>query len=871
MKYKKPLPYRIACRVLTWMHFADLDEGFEGDIEEDFEERVNCMGRKNAVLWLWIHAIAAVPKFIIQLTSWRFYMFKNYLKIAIRNMKRNKGYSFINIAGLSIGIACCILVYFYVKDEKTYDRFHENIDRIYYIMGDVDMGRVKIGVSPEPSLGEKMRNEFPEVENAVRLKKEELLIKNEGDAVKMSGISADSSFLDIFSFPLAAGDVQSAALDGLSSIVLTEKASQILFRGKNTVGETVSLNIDDKFVDYIVSGVTQPIPDNSSLKFDFLVNIRSLRAEELENSQSSIPTFLLLSDKENYGRLIAKFPQTIDKDLSERFKGKGAYHLHPLAGDHLVESEKSSSIVLSDKGNTTYMYILSGIALMILLTACFNYTNLSIGRFSNRMKEVGMRKVLGAQMRQISRQFLFESIVLSVFSLAPAFLLSAVLMPYFNLLVGKKLTINVFGDGLLGMFLFVLTICVSCVTGAYPSVVAARSSSVELFRGRLKLSCKNIFSRALIIFQFAVCIFLIIGTLFMGKQIKFMLSRNLGYDSEKIVRIPLENISKDKNKNQSFFSNYKNTIAGYNSIKNVCGAKYSLSSSWMLWVEDTKESEKRFLFNQNYIDHDYIGTLGIQVLQGRDFSREYPSDLTNSVIVNEEFVKEMEITEPVGKNIGEFFKEPMVCGNSRIIGVVEDFNYQSLSKKILPVVLMLNKDESYDYAYVKFAGSIQETINILEKEFEELAPQIPFEFSFLDEQVELQYQKEKKWSRIISWSSLFAVGIACSGLFGLTLLTVKKRTKEIGIRKVLGASVFAIVRMINKEFIWMIAFANVIAWPSVYYFANKFLRNYAYRIPVDIWTFLAAGLLSFLIAVLTISVHTVKAGIQNPVDAIKYE
>ncbi len=736
-------------------------------------------------------------------------------------------------------------------------------------MGDVDLGRVKIGVSPEPSLGEKMRDEFPEVENAVRLQKEEFLIKYEGDAVKMSGISADSSFLDIFNFPLAFGDAE-GALDGLSSIVLTEKASQILFGRKNPVAETVSLNINDEYVDFIVSGVTRSIPNNTSLRFDFLINIRSVRAKELENSQTFVPTFLLLSDGENYGQLIEKFPQTIDKDLSERFKGKGAYHLHPLAGDHLSPPEKSSSIVLSDKGNITYIYILSGIALMILLTACFNYTNLSIGRFSNRMKEVGMRKVLGAQRGQIARQFLFESVVLSVFSLGLAFILSAVLMPSFNFLVGKELTINVFDNALPAVFFFILTICVSCVAGAYSSVIAARSSSIELFRGRLKLSSKNIFSRALIVFQFAASIFLIIGTLFMGKQVNFMLSQDLGYDSEKVVRIPLESISKDKKKNQSFFANYKNKIAGYSSIKNVCGAKYSLSSSWMLWIEETKEGERRFIF-QNYIDHDYIGALGIQMLQGRNFSREFPSDLMDNVIVNEEFVKEMGITEPIGKNISEFLKESSIFGNSRIIGVVKNFHYESLSKKIRPVVLMLNKDESYVYAYVKFSGSIQETIKILEKEFKELAPQIPFEFSFLDEQVALQYQKEEKWSGIISWSSLFAVAIACSGLFGLTLLIVKKRTKEIGIRKVLGAPVSAIVRLINKEFIWLIAFANFIAWPAVYYCANKFLQNYAYRIPIDIWTFVTAGFLALVIAVLTISVYAARAGIRNPVDVIKYE
>jgi putative ABC transport system permease protein len=868
MLYKKPRPPQIALWLLTRMHFPDLDEGFEGDIEEDFEERVNNQGRKNALFWLWIHAIAAFPKFIMQITRWRFYMFKNYLKIAIRNMRRNKGYSFINITGLSIGIACCMLVFFFVQDEKTYDRFHENIDRIYYIMGDVDLDRYKIGVSPEPSLAERMRDEFPNVENAVRLKKEELLIKKEGDAVKMNGISTDSSFLDIFTFPLALGNVE-GALDGLSSIILTDKASQILFGGKNPVGETVSLNINDEYVDFIVSGVTQPIPDNTSLRFDFLINIRSVRGEEIENNQGFLPTFLLLSDKENYGQLIEKFPLTIDKDLSERFKGKGAYRLHPLAGDHL--NSESSSIVLSEKGNIAYMYILSGIALLILLTACFNYTNLSTGRFLNRMKEVGMRKVLGALRKQIARQFLYESVVLSVFSLGLAFILSAVLMPSFNSLVGKELTLNLFDNPLPAVFLFLLAICVGCVAGAYPSLIASRFQSIELFGERFKLSGKNIFSRALIVFQFAASVFLIIGTMFMGKQINFMLSRELGYESEKVVRIPLENISRNIKKNQSFFANYKNKITGYGSIKNVCGAKYSLSSSWMRWIGETKEGEKRFICSQNYTDHDYIDVLGIQMLQGRNFSREFPSDLTDSVIVNEEFVKEIGITDPTGKNISEFFKEPSIFGNFRIIGVVKDFNYESLSNKIRPIVLMLNKDESYDYAYVKFSGGIQEAIKILEREYKELAPHIPFEFSFLDEQVAQLYRKEEKWKRIISWASLFAVAIACSGLFGLTLLIVTKRTKEIGIRKVLGASVSAIVRLISREFIWLIVLANFIAWPAVYYCTHKFLQNYAYRIPIDIWTFMKAGFLALAIAFLTVSVHAVRAGVRNPVDVIKHE
>jgi len=857
--------------MISWL----TDEMMCRTIMEDLEYRFVRYKKDKGLLTAIIHHVFQCMLIIIPLLFEVVFgglaMLKNYLKIALRTILHQKGYSLINISSLAAGIACCILIFFYVQDENTYDKFHSKIDRIHYLYSFVDIGFAKLGDSPNSSLAQKMVDDFPEVENAVRLKKDDLILKKDNHSIKLSGISADPSFFDIFSFPLVLGNSEDA-LNSKFNIVLTSKTSHYFFGEENPVGETVALKIKEEFVDFIVSGVTQQIPYNSSLQFDFLINIHSVHAKALEGEGTSVPTFILLSDKKYKSRLLDKFPETIDKDLGkgfEKYNPKGQYHLHALADFHT--SHESASGILSNRGNITYTYILSGIALLILFIACFNYTNLSVACISNRIKEVGLRKVLGAQRRQIAKQFMFESFVICVFSMGFGLLVAVVGMPIFNSLVYKNLTVNLFNNGLPVLFLLFLTIFVGCVAGSYPSLVVSRFSSIELFQGRIKMSGKNILSRALIVIQFSISIFLIIATLFIYKQNNFMIAKDLGYDCDKVVRIQLENISEDVDINRSFYANYKNSIVRYSAIKYISGATNSLSSDWFhLFGFELKKTKEQFDFNQNQIDYDYIDLLGISIVEGRNFSAGYPSDIENGIIVNEEFVKESGISEPVGRTFGEFFTSTKF-DNYQIIAVVKDFHYESLSEKILPIVLKINKDELYKYVYVKFSGRIKETLEILKKEYKNLAPNIPFEYYFVYEQVALQYQKEEKWSRITTIASLFAITIACSGLFALTLLVVKKRTKEIGIRKVLGASAQNITKLIIKEFIWLIGVANIIAWPIVYYCINLYLQNYSYRVSIELWIFAAAGLLTMCIAVLTIGVQALKATLANPIHSLRYE
>jgi putative ABC transport system permease protein len=745
-------PPAILIHLLKGMCVRDLKEGFVGDIEQEFSGKAERLGRKKALLWLGFLALLSIPGYIRRVIFWSCVMLNNYFKTAWRNIKRHKGFSLINITSLTVGIACCILIFLFIHDEKTYDRFHEKIDRIHYMMGHVDLGFATIGDPPAASLAPRLMDEFPEVETAVRIKREKLVLKTGNQGFDLSGLSVDPSFFKMFTFPLADG-VSGNAIEGRFNIILSADTARLLYGGRNPGGQTVSLRVNDEWVDFIVSGVTLPFPHNSSLRFDFIINIRSIHGELLTAADKSVPTFLLLTDRAAKDRLIKKFPATIDRELSKRFNGKGRFHLESLAGFHL--NEESAMGVLTDKGSLTSSYILSGIALLILMISCFNYVNLSTGSIAGRFKEVGIRKVLGAQKRQIQKQFLFESFMTGFFSLVCGVGLSAFLIPVFNSLVNKKLTLIVFCRGFSALFLILLTCLAALLAGLYPSFLMSRFPSVLLLKGKLRFSGKNIFSRSLIVFQFVISVFLITGAIFLYLQQEYMLNRDLGYNVEKVIRVNLDKVSSDAGRNRLFFTNFKNRILEYPAVKEVSGAVYSLSSSWMRWF--IREENRLLHFDLNYVDHDYLDALDLRLVRGRNFVREFPSDTRGSALVNEQFVTEMGLESPIGTNMDGLFKEPTVFDGATITGIVRDFHYRSMSEKICPAVLLINSDDFYKFVYVRFTGGVRETLDILKKEHRRLTSHIPFEYTFLDEQVARQYQKEKKWRRIISLASFFAV------------------------------------------------------------------------------------------------------------------
>ncbi len=867
MKTKKTKPPLLAKWLLSFFLNHSHPETMLADFEELYHEITRSKSTLVAKLGYWLQIVIIVPSFVNNSIYWSVTMFRNYFTIALRNLKKNKVYSFINIFGLAIGIACCILMLLFVHDEITYDRFHKDVDKIYGIYGFLDFGTASAVIDAQPLLGPTLPQTFPEIINAVRMTKEKLVVKYQDKLFEEKGLAVDPSFFNIFTFPLHPASHKDV-LAGPHDVVLSESMATKYFGKQDPIGKSIAIQLNDEYQDFLVNGVTAKIPGNSSIQFDFLVNIEKVHGEKLLDWESGdhLPTFILLSKKDEAQSLIAKFPETIDKDFRRDFGEKSGYQLQSFADYHLKRQKTSPALVNESK--SLYSYIFSGIALLVLTIACFNFTNLSIGSASTRLKEIGMRKVLGAQRNQLVRQFLFESIVLSFLALLGGILLAQLFMPAFNHLSQKTLHLELFSNGWPMLALLSLNLLVGIAAGSYPSLVLSRFPLVDLFRGKFKINRKTMLSRVLIILQFSISIFLIITTLFIYRQLNFMLEQNPGYDSDQVVLIPLNNISADVQKRSTFFFAFKNKIKQYKSIQSVSGAKYPLTTFWMAKVPDLREGSK-ILLSYNYVDYDFIETLGIHLQEGRNFSSEFPTDSKEAVIVNAAFVERLGLEAPVGEELSASFKQQFP---GRIIGVVNDFHYESLHTSIGPAYMKLSPENNYDHVFVKIKGSeIQAAIKLLETEYNRVAPDIPFSYSFLDDQVAQQYEKEARWSQMITYASSFAIVIACSGLFGLTLLNVVNRTKEIGIRKVLGATVTNVTKLINREFVWLVVAANVVAWPVAYFVMNLFLQNYAYRIPLSFWVFILAAALALIIAIFTISFHAIKAARANPVKALRYE
>ena len=650
-------------------------------------------------------------------------------------------------------------------------------------------------------------------------------------------------------------------------IILSERVSERYFGSQNAVGQSVSLRINEKFTDFIVSGILENVPSNSSLKFDFIVNLESIYPNKVGENQQGFPLFILLKDKSFVNQLVAKFPDTIDKELSERFNAKGQYSIHPFNGYHL--DENTSSSIFSDKGSYTYMYVLSLIASLILFVACFNYANLSIAIYSQRIKEVGIRKILGAANKQIRNQFLADTLIMSSMALFMGLLLAAIVLPFFSSLVGNNITINYKIDLFSTMFMVLLITLVTLISGLYPSFVFSKIKLIELTKIHFKFSGKNVLSKILIVLQFSVSVILICCTIFLYMQNDYLYGKDLGIKKNNVITVSLNFLSNPQ-KAKSIYESFKNNLLKYNIITNVAGAKYSLSSSWMTWVTNLRTSGSRFMIDENVVDYNFIPLLNIKLLSGRNFLRDFSSDTRNSVIVNTEFIKQLKIENPLGVEIGKYFEESNYS-NMKIIGVVDNFHYQSLKTKIKPMVLRLSDTRDFNFVYISYTGDDQGVIKLLKSEFSKVAPFIPLNYSFINSEIRDQYKDETKWSQLILFASFSAIIIACLGLLGLTILVGEKRTKEFAIRKILGASISNILILINREFVLLVILANLIAWPVVYYLVDLYLQNYPYRINIDYHVFGLVALLTTLISVLTIGSHTYRSANANPIEAIKIE
>lgn len=869
-------PPRLGRWILSRILPVPLKPTAPGDFEELYRRILVVDGAGKAAAWYWRQVLRSTPHFVITEIYWRLSMIRNYLKLAMRNMRRRPGFTVVNIGGLSVGLACCILAFFFIRDEYSFDRFHTHIGRIYEVKSKiwVDEG-APIFLETQGPVGPTIVADYPEVEAATRLAKTDVVVQAGEKIFLLDGLGADPSFFDVFSFPLTRGDAASA-LGTPNSVVLSKKTARLCFGSADPMGQTISIKIGNDTTPYKIAGIAEEIPANSSLTFDVLLPILRIKGPMIdewkaESGDTAVDAACFIRLRESAGSetLAAKFPGTLDKHLV-RGNYKGSHYLFPFAEYHRGVRDYSFSPILKPRSSPVFSYLLTSIALLVLLIAGFNFMNLSVGAAAaERIKEIGMRKVLGAERKNLFYQFRLEGIVMSLAALAGGVGIASAVLPVFNRFAGKELRLDLIGPGWPLFALIFLAVFLGAAAGSYPGWFLSRLRPTDLFRGNFLLGRRKGFSRVLLLFQFGISIFLIITTGFLYRQHRYLLQANLGYDTDQIVVLDLRQLTPEFQSASRFLPVLKSRLLGHPEVKSMSVALSGMaSSSWSALIVKGVASQKVEIVRFNMVDPDFLNALGLRLTEGRWFSAEYPSDEADAVVVNETFARTFTPSQPVGRGLSEIFKYK---ASTKIIGVVRDFHYSSLRQTIQPAMISLGAKE-VQWAYIRLDGkNLRQALDVIEKEFKAVAPGHPFLFSFLDEDVARQYEKEARWSLMISIVSLFAVLIACSGVFALAFQSSVRKTKEIGIRKVLGASIPQIIGLLGREFVWMAAAASLLAWPAAFLAVRKILAGYPYRIALGPWMFVAGGATVAVLTLVTVSLQAVRAARMNTVDNLRHE
>ncbi len=801
-------------------------------------------------------------------------MFKNYLKIAFRNFRKHKGYSLINITSLVAGLVCCILIMLFVIDELSYDRFHENHESIYRVtrkwfnadgVVSLHLGHVAPPIAPL------LENDFPEILHAVRMIGIGAPLIGRGSEFfeEPRFFFAEEDIFKVFTFDMTAGDPETALRDPFS-LVITEEAAEKYFGSDDPLGKSLAIHLGTRKADMKVTGVIKSLPLNSHFHPDFFGSFKTFEAvagkAEMENwGSNNYATYLLMPANYDISRLKAQLDPFIDRHMSEGMSERTKLELQRLTDIHLhshldSEIEANSDII--------YVYIFSIIALFVLLIACINFMNLATARAAGRAKEVGLRKVVGARRPQLIRQFLSESILTAVFSLLIALSIARLVLPAFNRFVGRDLTLNVAENFILVLFLFLTAVCVGLVSGIYPAFFLSAFKPARVLKGSLDRGRKGIsFRTVLVVFQFATSITLIICVSVVSGQLDFMQSRNLGFDMENLVVLPSSPAIVERLESFKFRLLANPDILGVSAAKRVPSGRLLDSAGARVLSGETAEPIN-FRIAQLRVDYDYIPTFKMEMAAGRNFSREMGTDAAEAFIINETAARKIGWKSPE-EAVGQGFGYGRRSG--RIIGIVKDFHFESLQQGISPIVMFLSSTDLNQIAVRIGPDNIPKAMAFLKDTWAEVRPHYPFSYSFIDENFDRLYRSEEKLQQIFTYFAFLSILIGCLGLFGLASFSAERRTKEIGIRKVLGASEFGLALMLSKEFTKWALIANLIAWPAAYLVMARWLQNFAYRSGIGILTFLLAGGLALLIAFLTVSYQAVKASLADPVKALKYE
>jgi putative ABC transport system permease protein len=843
-----------------------------GDACEEFYELAEVIGSRRAGRWFWRQGLRAFPAFVKDYLVWRMIMLRNYLRVAFRNIRKQKGYAFINISGLAIGMAACLLILLWVYDELSYDTYHENADRIYRLTIDANLGaQMSVPVAPTPA-GPAMVQEYPEALQAVRLSRPNRspVVVGDREYFEENVAYADNSIFEIFSFPLVEGDPR-AALEAAYSVVLTEDVARKYFGNDQALGKTIKIGGRD----YAVMGVAKNVRENSHFGFNILLSMETRYAESrpiMENWLAiSNYAYVLLAENADPAALEAKLPALIEKNLGPTLKSLGGsitLHLQPLKRIHLHSDFRGD---IAPQGDILYVYLFSAIALFILIIAGINFVNLSTARWTARAKEVGVRKTLGALREKLVGQFLGESVVYSLLALVLAVGLILLARPWFSAVAGRDLSFNVLQIPWLVPAFLGLALLVGVAAGAYPAFFLSSFRPVRVLRGGTRIGSKNIlFRRVLVVTQFVISVVLIIGTMVVYKQLAFMKTKNLGFEKEQVVVLPgLADVMPKS------YETLRNEFRKVSGVLDVGAGSLVPGRGIMKSVfqpEGFQRDQSQPMDYRN-IDSGYLPTLGIAIAAGRNFSEELATDRTQSVLINETAAEKFGWKDPIGKQFIITPDQNSTGGETRlnVVGVVKDFHSTSLREKIDPMILFYDPTQCASFAVRVAPTEIQKTLGLLEDKWKELLPQKPFDFFFLDESFDSQYRAEERIGNLALRFSLLAILVSCLGLFGIASYTTEQRTKEIGIRKVLGASGGIIVRMLSKEYLLLVAIGNLFAWPVAYLMMRSWLQNFAYRTSLAYWIFLAAAVLSIAVSLSTVTYQSVRAARTNPVKSLRCE
>lgn len=821
-------------------------------------------------------------------------MIKNYIKIAWRSLTKNKVYSFINIFGLAIGIACCVLIALYVQNEWSFDEFHTKSDHIYraWTQETTGDGRELLNTATPVPLKSALSNNIPEVEYATYLYNFNNLVQAEDDAQAISEgiLVTDANFFRIFDFKLLQGQAATVFANP-QSVVLTEETAKRYFGSANPVQQTLRIRLGSTFKNFTVTGIIEKAPSNSSLQYQMLIpdeNLEDLLTERNRQSWFNIfgSTYVQLQKNADPAQLKSKLASMMQGILGDEVYSQTQYTvgLQPLTDIHHNTAFPQGMASVSDP---VYAYILAALALLILLIACVNFMTLSISKSTARAKEVGIRKTIGALRQHLMYQFWGEALLLTVLALLMGVIFAEMLLPFFNDLSGTHLQLQLTPLTLSAMVIGV--ILVSLVAGLYPALILSGFRPVEVLKGHLSLSAdRSLFRQVMVVFQFTLSIILIIGTLIVQQQLAYVQNKDLGYQKDKIVVVesgltagpqtPLSEVIANSFSRKQLF---ENEVSGSSEVQAMAVSSYTpneMAGWFRLGFKD--DQNQQHAFHGNIVDADFIPTLGIEIIKGRNFAEDNTADQNRAIIINQALADYFGWEEPIGKRLpGPEFKD------HEVIGVVQNFNYESLHTPVEPLALAmspellfsginnmsLSNSPSPRYSFKISSDDLSATMDRLQQSWAKIAPGVPFDFTFVDQALDSQYRQERRLSRIVASGSVLAILIACLGLFGLASLMIVRRTKEIGVRKVLGASSRNIVLLVNKEFTRLILIAFVLAAPVAWYGMHRWLQDFAYKIDLSVWMFLLAGLIVLTVAWFTVSYQSLKATMINPVDSLRSE